>query len=67
MGRTSRRWRPVVERTHWCPCGHDTASGRYLCINGLIYHPCQHEDCGGVCETTGDRCTSPDCACQGDD
>ena len=48
-----------------CPCGHDL-SGYYMCINGLVYGPCENEYCGGVCEANGPDCTHPDCACKED-
>lgn len=48
-----------------CPCGHPMGD-YYLCINGVIYGPCDHENCGGVCEDAG-TCASDGCACREDD
>lgn len=48
-----------------CPCGHPL-NENYRCIAGWYYGPCEHPDCGGVCEYWGD-CTSPDCACRDED
>lgn len=47
-----------------CPCGHPMGDD-YRCISGWVYGPCDHELCGGVCESL-DTCTSDDCACQGE-
>lgn len=41
-----------------CPCGHAPDD---ICLNGLIYVSCGHENCGGACEEGG-RCGSlPGC------
>lgn len=48
-----------------CPCGHDIGD-EYLCIEGRIYGPCGHEDCGGVCEYYGE-CNGDGCACEEDE
>lgn len=49
-----------------CPCGHNLSGGEYMCINGLIYGPCPHPNCGGVCDDNAGYCTHPDCACSTD-
>ena len=54
----------MPEDEEWCPCGHGHPD-LYRCIAGRVYGPCDDENCGGVCEWTGD-CTSPDCACNND-
>lgn len=35
-----------------CACGHN--GDWTACINGFVYGPCEDENCGGVCETTGE-------------
>jgi len=41
-----------AEETHSRPdvCGDDTTHDWDLCIEGTIYGPCVHENCGGMCE-----------------
>ncbi|MFC1418541.1 hypothetical protein [Streptacidiphilus cavernicola] len=43
-----------------CPCGHGHPD-LYQCIGGWIYGPCDHEDCGGVCETVAECKGLPGC------
>ena len=34
-------------------CGGAAGGGFWLCINGEVYGPCEHEGCGGICEAAG--------------
>lgn len=49
-----------------CPCGHRTG-GDYACLNGLIYGPCGHENCYGVCDDTHGVCKSLPGCCDDED
>lgn len=35
-----------------CPCGYD--GEQTACVEGTVYGPCPHPNCGGVCEYVGD-------------
>lgn len=35
-----------------CACGLD--GELRMCIKGIVFGPCDHPDCGGVCEPEGD-------------
>lgn len=40
---------------HVCPVGHPD---NWQCIEARVYGPCDHPNCGGVCEVHED-CTCP--------
>lgn len=51
----------------YCPCGHlldaNGDIGDYVCLNGLIYGPCGHDNCYGACSDDWGTCKSLDGCC----
>lgn len=49
-------WRK--DRCYECTGEYDDGGyGLYMCIQGIVYGPCEYPECGGVCESIGT------CAC----
>ena len=55
----------MTEEKKSCRCGEIYCGdyGDEMCVDGIVYGPCQVQECGGCCEETG-SCL---CDCHGEE